>query len=487
MYKKTKHISKAVLLLAMGLTQVKGFAQTLLRTKTGADGAPSQVMVSVDNTTLSNATSQVSKPGSKTPRKIVWIEYGDGQFTTSAESEHSFYDNEQSNFPVMLVKSTGIYDKGGKPPRHSAKKIPPAAKTKKYALAASSVFYSRNEHVRITTNAPDVQGGDTMMVALSYRRPPDAPPGTYYLLFFYNMEGMEVFEPMKPGSAYSLYNDEGEMMKVPYLRTHFGEELIAPKKLPGEWYDMYRRNFKWGHLVFTMNMNDDREKHIFLTLVPRKNITGSENMQAAMDAVLIPPDKKPRTFNYASRLVGQLASHDPNWQEVFPKCIVLPKKNQEMKHHIHFQNTGLGPAKRVTVKTAIPTGLTAQDIEVTGWSVAGQRNNPDFQLKIDRSRSDSIVFDFTYDPRNTRIVLYGAIDLADAPVNPKTMGDIYFTVRAKPGTPNIMTSGTAIYFDDNEAVLTEETRVEFKKCCDCDKDCDKYKNRFMKWLLCKDC
>ncbi|MBL7726059.1 MAG: hypothetical protein JNM68_00155, partial [Dinghuibacter sp.] len=46
---------------------------------------------------------------------------------------------------------------------------------------------------------------------------------------------------------------------------------------------------------------------------------------------------------------------------------------------------------------------------------------------------------------------------------------------------------TSIYFDNNEAVKTEETKVEFKKCCDCDKDCDKYKSRFMKWLMCKEC
>jgi hypothetical protein len=51
-----------------------------------------------------------------------------------------------------------------------------------------------------------------------------------------------------------------------------------------------------------------------------------------------------------------------------------------------------------------------------------------------------------------------------------------------------MHSGTSIYFDENEAVKTNDTKVEFKKCCDCDNDCNiKSKSKFARWLFCKNC
>jgi hypothetical protein len=462
-------------------------AQTLLQTSFDGSGRSSKINVQVDDKVLSNKTSSMGQPGNKNPRNVVWVEYGDGQFTTSPESEHSFFNNEQSNCPFMIVKSTGIYDKGGKPPKHSAQKVPPGARGSKPATG-NLVLYNEDESVRITPNIFDVAGGDTMMMALTYRRPRGAPNGLYRLLFFYNVDDMPVFEPLKVDGRYKVYDNNGQPVMIPNIRTHYGEQLIAPRELPDALYQQYKKDFKSaGYLVFNVTLNDDRERNLFITLIPKGNAGASANLAAGMNLEIITPDNKSKKFGYASRVLGKLASHDPNWQDVVPKCIKLPKTGQEMKHHIHFQNTGLGPARKVMVRTAIPTGLTAADIEVTGWSIAGERNNPNFQLKVDRSRPDSVSFEFSYDPRSTRIVLYGAVDLPDAPVNPKTMGDIYFTCRAKPGTPPIMFSGTAIYFDENEAVKTEPANVEFKKCCDCDKDCDQYKSKLAKWLFCKDC
>lgn len=464
---------------------VWGVAQTVLSV-TQNGNQPPKINVQVDNVTLDNRTSMMSAPGNnKSPRKVVWIEYGDGQFTTSPETEHFFYRNTKTTFPFMLVKATGIYDQGGKPPKHSTKPVSSLLGDK--MSPGNIVFDNTNEDVRITPNVFDVMAGDTMMVALTYRKPANAPRGLYRLLFFYNSKGI-IFEPINPDGRYPLRNEEGQRIAVPYVRTHNGELAVAPDRLPQPAYEQYRDRFRSsGYLVFNIELNDDNEHHIFLTMVPRHDLKGGENYKADMDAILLPPDNSPpKAFNHSSRLLGSLASHDPNWQEVFPKCIVLPKANQEMKHHVHFQNTGAGPAKRVKVKTAYPTGLAGNDITVTGWAIGGVRNNPNYQLNIDRSSADSIVFEFIYNPANTGKVLYGAAELPDAPVNAKTMGDIYFTCKAKPGTPNTMNSGTSIYFDDNEAVKTEEAKVEFKKCCDCDKDC-RQKSKFMKWLLCKEC
>ena len=469
------------------LTPIFTGAQTVLSVTAGSGSQPPKVNVQVDQVILNNTTSAISQPGNKSPRSVVWIEYGDGQFTTSPETNHQFYQNNKSSFSMMLAKSTGIYAQGSRPPKQTARSVSSLAGSQ---IMPGNIVFADNtsESIHITPNVFDVVPGDTMMVALTYRKPERAPAGLYRLLFFYNYEG-NVFEPMKPLNVYPLREDNGQPVAVPYVRTHNGEQLVGTDGLPEDIYLQYRNRFKTsGYLIFNMQLDDNREHHIFLTMMPRKDISAGENLLPVMDAVLLPPDKSPpRVYNHTSRLASDLASHDPNWQEVYPKCIVLPKKNQEMKHQIHFQNTGAGPARKVTVKTSLPTGLTGNDINVTGWAIGGVRNNPLYTLNVIRTALDSIVFEFIYDPNSTGKVLYGAAELPDAPVNAKTMGDIYFTCKAKPGTPNTMKSGTSIYFDNNEAVKTEETKVEFKKCCDCEKDCKKYKSKFLKWLLCKEC
>ncbi|MBL7728734.1 MAG: hypothetical protein JNM68_13650, partial [Dinghuibacter sp.] len=105
--------------------QLPAFTQTLLNITPGADpNAPVKINVQVDDRLLDNRTAAIAQPGNKTPRRVAWIEYGDGQFTTSAESQYQFFDNARSSFNLMLVKSTGIYDQGGKPPKHTAKPRP---------------------------------------------------------------------------------------------------------------------------------------------------------------------------------------------------------------------------------------------------------------------------------------------------------------------------------------------------------------------------
>jgi hypothetical protein len=473
--------------LALSVTGIV-LAQTTANISPAAPGKPSKVNVKVDNQVLNNQSSNISQPGNKNPRNIVWVEFGDGQFTTSPESMHSFFLNDASGFPFMLIKSTGIYAKGGRPPKHTVKKVPAQNKSN-LLIPEPSVFYNRNENVRIIPNVFDIAAGDTMFYALSYRKPENAPNGLYRLLFFYNQNRMSVFEPIKPFGFYRVF-DEGTAIPVPFVRTHFGETLIKPNELPEMLFKSFKKEFdQSGYLVFNINLTDSREHHIFLTMIPHANIPDNANLKASMNLLLIPPDNNLEQYEFNSRLIGNLASHDPNWQEVNPKCIVLPKKNQEIKYQVHFQNTGLGPARSVKIKTALPDGVRAEEIEVTGWSIGGIKNNPNYHLNIERNANDSILFDFVYDQNNTRIVLYGAVDLPDAPVNPKTMGDIYFKCLAKPGTPNNeMHSGTSIYFDENEAVKTNDTKVEFKKCCDCDNDCNiKSKSKFARWLFCKNC
>jgi hypothetical protein len=474
-------------LFAMLLVSISITAQTVVKvTETGAD-KPIKINVAVDNKTLDNRTSNMGQPGNKSPREIVWVEYGDGQFSTSPESEHLFFKNNSSLCDFMIVKSTGIYAKGGKPPKQTAKQVPAANKSTKQ-LYGPSVFYDKNENVRIIPNVIDVAAGDTMMYALSYRKPANSPNGLYKLIFFYNTNRMNLYEPIKVNGTYKVRDDD-KVLQIPFIRSHYGEQLISPKALPESIFNEFKDDFKnSGYLVFNVPINDDAERNLFLTMIPRGNIPDNANIKASLNLILIPPDNKINRYDFNSRVLGNLASHDPNWQEVFPRCIKLPKTNQEMKHHIHFQNEGLGPAKKVRVKTSLPNGLSANDIEVIDWAIGGIKNNPYYTLSINRTAVDSIEFEFIYDPNNTKIVLSGAIDLPDAPINPKTMGDIYFKCNAKPSVPNIMNSGTSIYFDDNEAVKTNDTKVEFKKCCDCDNDCNiKSKSKFAKWLLCKDC
>jgi uncharacterized repeat protein (TIGR01451 family) len=446
----------------------------------------SSIDINIDNTNAAASVGSITN--NKTPRNIVWIEYGDGQFSMDPQRAHYFYNNPNSNCNLFYIKSTGIYAKGGKPPKQAAKKIP-AKNLNNKAVKGLSVFAEdESEDVKITPSVPDIVAGDTMVYALSYRKPATAPSGNYKLIFFYNKDGQKIFKKVLPEKTY-MVRDGNEKMPLPFLRTHNKESLTAPTSLPAKNYVALKSDFdKSDYLVMNVNITDNEAHTIFVTMVPLENTKQANKQITSLDLLLVDPDNNIKKAGYAAKTLGKLAPHDPNWQEAIPTCLVLPKRNQEINYQIHFQNIGAGPATKVVVKTAIPSGLLASEVIVTNWAIGGIMNNPKYSLNVDKSRADSIVFEFLINPNATDKILYGTYGLSDAPVNPKTMGDIYFKCYAKPTVPNIIKSGTSIYFDTNEAVQTNETKVEFKKCCDCENDCNiKTKSKFVQWLMCKDC
>jgi hypothetical protein len=190
--------------------------------------------------------------------------------------------------------------------------------------------------------------------------------------------------------------------------------------------------------------------------------------------------------------------HDPNFETVRPTCLELPKKTADtLRYHIHFQNTGRGPASMVRVATSIPymANISKIRLELSNrlrFKVAGSMSVTGYNCSwIINPTADSIIFTFTH---TSIAVLNGFTNFTDE----TTMGDIWFNIPMDANVGSVLLSRSSIVFESTSGsvthyqppVITNEARSEYKvRCgeCDCKKDPCKKRNRFWQWLLCKKC
>jgi fimbrial isopeptide formation D2 family protein len=133
-------------------------------------------------------------------------------------------------------------------------------------------------------------------------------------------------------------------------------------------------------------------------------------------------------------------SHDPNLKEVFPGD-VSPKYKEWLTYTIHFQNTGSAPAFNIRVADTLDTNLDLSTFEVLNYS---HMNNVTLNGNILTFRFPGIML-----PDSTS-------DLAGS------QGHVQYRIKIKHYLPiGTQIKNTAyIYFDYNEAVVTNTTSNE---------------------------
>jgi hypothetical protein len=264
---------------------------------------------------------------------------------------------------------------------------------------------------------------------------------------------------------------------------------------------------------------DDTERTVFVTLVPNPGMSVPSNISLTpVSAALIPyqevekrgqektwqPVDGQESYSNTQNLILQTnGPHDPNWEKVEPTCMLLKNKAIPtlMKYRVHFQNTGSGNAiEKIRVATSLPYNVPATAITITKWTIAGNTypysgTSPNWTFTR-QNTPDSVIFLFS--PKSSaNFLLQGQKDAQPNPwTHPSTMGDVYFEYMTNPGVPHILSSRSAIYFDNEHAVITNEARAEYRECCDCkgkkndNKPCDgdnygnpkPKKKSFWKWL-----
>ena len=437
--------------------------------------------------------------GSGTPASLTcFIEFGDGTFSFDPTGTHVF-GTSLSNKDIC-TKFTGVYGGGGKPPKHAmAAKVDPVLGSPYIPM----ILLGLTEQVHITPNISSVLEKDTMIFVVTYKLKDNQKNGN--LLFLFNNN--TIFENYTIGITFNNVNTGGN--DVSFERTYFGERETTSLSANAGTQKTINAIYK-NVIAFDKLKNDSYEHNIFITLIPKAGITTAKFSKTLLKAILVfdnfgenlenSEDSKPVVSETSNELNVVDKSHDPNYINVDPVCMLLPKENHKIDYHLHFQNTGIGGASRVRVAIKTPEGVNiANDIAYThsgGWYkiINGAINNT---APYSNATGDSLIFDFI---KNTSMsgasaTLDGMSLTPSATNNNKTTGDVWFTINSTNALPSILLAQASIVFFNasdgsvNEPIITNTAVTQFRECCDCENKCDKCKNKgkLWRWLFCKKC
>ena len=470
-----------------------------------ADGTPwLGVPPPVTTSSISGSTSIAA--GGSSPALTCFIEFGDGTFSFSPSGTHTFFTTPINR--EVTTKFTGIYTGGGKPPSYQAAKGDPPSS----AYIAMDVLGS-SESIHITPNIGDVLASDTMIFVVTYKLETIKENGN--LVFLFN-DGNTIFDIF---SLNETFKDPLNSNTVNFVRTYFTEkEIYESSLLPKATaarnkYPIYNNTVSIKDLVC-----DGKEHNIFITLVPNSTISVSKAARTFVRAILTADTKtkvdsetnpqliEPKGSKIDNGIIGETElelqvrdnSHDPNYINATPACMVFPKEGKKVDYHLHFQNTGLGGAPKVRVAIKIPEGVDLEkDINYkpgSNWyKIHGTVTNT---WPFNNTTKDSLVFIFEKDVTTLTTVALKGMDYTDPTYKEgETTGDVWFSIKTTTATATIMLAQASIVFYNNGSpipnvpVITNTAVTQFRECCDCEKKCDKCKNKgkLWRWLFCKKC
>jgi len=200
---------------------------------------------------------------------------------------------------------------------------------------------------------------------------------------------------------------------------------------------------------------EQRQISLQLQLQANTSLLGNIlNTIATINSVSIDNDLSNNIDSLHELVVG---SYDPNDKAVEPSENLTPLEISNLEnftYKIRFQNTGTFQAFNVNILDTISNFLDLSSIEI----IATSHN---CQLKL--LGNNIIKFEFNN------------INLPDSNANePASHGFVKYRIKPKPNLPlgtNIKNTAY-IYFDFNEAIITNttETKVQFNSVCEIDKD-----------------
>ncbi len=429
---------------------------------------------------LTSSSDSSAKPNFS-QKTLLWLEEGDGHFTTDPFAAVHTVTTKQNYSPLLVT--TYLYDTTRNPPPRNLKFN---NSNLGFAISASSSFTQmlNKQGVKITPSVNDLVPGDTMVFALTYKTFKDdtivsntagtdnktsanIKNKTFKLYFFYNNN--IVFNAIKN-------IEEAGHSTIKNIRTHF-EETVT-----------FKPSTRVNKLDFTqwicceIPKNDEFEKTIFINLTPLQSAEIGKS--GSVYAVLTDEsDNMLATDKIDNMLLAP--SHDPNYLVQRPVCLKLPKKVYPFEYKVHFQNTGEGAAVEAKVIIHVPAGLNYNSFKVTNAQFAGANYTPVFKEGINMF-TDKIKNTITVVFNHNTIALsinklQGTATCVNPTTNILTMGEIGFTIESTTNTADTLAAYADILFkseypslyavnDGNgyeDTVTTNKAVAAYKNCCTC--------------------
>jgi len=426
--------------------------------------------------------------GAPTSFYTYFWELGDGRFSFEKDPLLIYRDTGLYN---LRLYATNNYDDGKAPPTR-----PHPVRIKKKAANMNtwaSHFFHGNGNIEMKINRSPRPGED-FVTLIGYRnQSADTLGGTIVLFYNERQLGKEGFA--LADKRYYNGEDSSSFQSLLAGGTVSGEWSVGSKGVSGQWgvvskvqedgyagmagdipgmgdagfsgeaQSMLRSlaNTYSGHTVLHFPaIRSGEEKFVFLDMNTLPSMLQDTNATVGITAMLVPdnPSSAPETFQLDMQVV---ASHDPNRMLLKNRRINyrFMGKKKELTYHVQFQNTGKGPAKKISIGIAVPRQLNSTSIELKSMSpqchwcdsvaYAGQSC-------IDTLRNgDSIYFVF----KNIYLPGLQQDGVAD---KDSTKGYVEYSIRFKKKPKKIpFSTQAAIVFDRNEPVITNRATARFIK------------------------
>jgi len=402
-------------------------------------------------------------------------ELGDGRFSFDKDPVYAYRDTGE--YQVRLY-ATNNYDDGKAPPTR-----PRPVKIKKKSASTdawASHFFHGDAGIEMKINRYPRPGEDFVTVIGYRNRGADSLSGS--IVLFYNER--EVGQDGFALAEQRYYNKENNSslhdlmarLEVQTERGHEGGGLlwstasadrgstenengfaVAASSMLRQMEDIYTK-----HTVLHFPaIRSGEEKFLFLDMNTLPGMLQDTNATVSFSAMMIPDDRSraPEQFQLDMQIV---ASHDPNRMLLKSRRINyrFMGKKKELTYRVQFQNTGRGPARKISIGIAIPKQLNRESIELKAMSPVCRWCDSAYNLQscIDTIRSnDSLYFVFN------NIYLPG---LAQEGVGNKdsAMGFVEYAIRFKKKPKKIpFSTQAAIVFDRNAPVITNRATARFIK------------------------
>ena len=411
-------------------------------------------------------------------------ELGDGRFSFDKNPYHSYPDT--GVYQVRLY-ATNNYDDGKAPPTRPR---PIRIRKKPNSMNTwASHFFHGNGNIEVKINR-NPRPGEDFVTLIGYRNQSGDSMGGSIALFYnerqfgqdaFSLEEKRYYNGEDSSSLNTLMaalsphtTDESTLAAAPdgsHRKRLFGETAASPREpgnRPGDYAGEAASMLQTLQATYTRHtvlhfpaIHPGEEKFVFMDLNTLPGMIRDTNTTVVITAVLVPdnPAFPPETYRLEMPVVS---SHDPNRIDIKPRRINyrFMGKKKELTYRVQFQNTGRGPAQKISIGIAIPRQLNLASVQLKSLSPACRWCDSAYnrQSCIDTARSaDSLYFIFN------NIYLPG---LQQDGVRDKdsTIGFVEYSIRFKKKPKKIpFNTRAAIVFDRNEPVFTNKATAKFIK------------------------
>ncbi|MBN9380751.1 MAG: PKD domain-containing protein [Chitinophagaceae bacterium] len=407
-------------------------------------------------------------------------ELGDGRFSFDQAPLYAYRDT--GTYQVRLY-ATNNYDDGKAPP---TRPHPVKIKKKTGSNVWASHFFHGSGNIEMKINRNPRPGEDFVAIVGYRSQQQDTLAGTIVLFYNERQFGQKGFD-----LAEKRYYNREDSSNLNTLMAHLektSDSYLADRRHPsrlntayqpsgpeityevnpnfaGETQSMLQalqREYTEHTVLHFPAVRQGEEKFVFMDLNTLPTMIQDTNATVALTAMMVPDDPASPPELYRLE-VAVVSSHDPNYMQIKPRRINyrFMGKKKELTYTVHFQNTGRGPAKKISIGIAIPRQLNGSTVQLKTMSPVCRWCDStayDKQSCIDTVHTtDSIYFVFN------NIYLPG---LQQEGINDKdsTKGFVEYAIRFRKKPKKIpFSTSAAIIFDKNEPVLTNRSTARFIK------------------------